>query len=577
MRLSKFYEHGFSNRFRSKKSFVVFNLLFLKRSPVKILLCAFVVVNFLHAQNGQAGSKPPIITGFPPSFSNLSGITVDSVGNIYVIDTNLIKKITPNGIVSTLAGSNEIGSANGIGKDASFNYPTGITVDNSGNLYIADTLNQMIRKITPGGLVTTLAGSGVAGSGNGSGNESSFFYPMGIAVDKGGNVYVADTWNNLVRKITPEGKVKTLAGPDHYDSGFYMPLNQPVGIAVDSLGNIFVVDKSPAFVWEITANKTVTIFAGDAGLYNPYGKSNTTGFYNPMGVAVDTSGNVYVAETGRDQIWKITPEKKVEQLAGQGFGFNGPGNQASFDKPWGIVADLTGHVFVSDTGNNLIRKISNDGVVTTFSGDCDRKNNHKDGWFPYIYTTVDTDKFHIDEKLVNESNNFLESLFGKEWVKCYSLIKIQKQKFTNSDGWNHSYSVFVSYKFSGPANLSRDGLSSPQFRFYFCCRTEDNRGSLILIGATNLVHPYDVAKLTSAREATKIAGEKGYDVRFSNLELINSNKYNYQTLGPGYSAPITGKLANQMFLEVNADDPLLKFKTRVIPIIPDNVVHRGAK
>ena len=155
------------------------------------------------AGNGSAGSaNGPAASA---SFNVPLALALDSAGNLYVIDQiNLIRKITPAGVVSTLAGSVATGTANGVGTAASFNSPSGIAVDASGNVYVADTGNNLIRMITPAGVVTTLAGSGAAGFANGTGTAASFNFPSGVAVDQSGNVYVADEDNNAIRKISPQ-------------------------------------------------------------------------------------------------------------------------------------------------------------------------------------------------------------------------------------------------------------------------------------------------------------------------------------------------------------------------------------
>ncbi len=197
---------------------------------------------------GYAGQGNADGMGSNARFYNPSSVATDSAGNVYVADTanHTIRLITPGGVTSTLAGSaGNPGSADGTGSAAQFNQPQGVAVDSAGNVYVADTGNQTVRKITPGGVVSTLAGlAGSSGSTNGSGSSARFYQPEGVAVDSAGNVYVADTWNHTIRKITSSGVVSTLAGSagnfgsaDGTGSGaqFY----QPQGVAVDSAGNVY--------------------------------------------------------------------------------------------------------------------------------------------------------------------------------------------------------------------------------------------------------------------------------------------------------------------------------------------------
>lgn len=203
----------------------------------------------------SSGTVTPFIEGvqskghFSP-LSSLTGIAVDKMGNMFVVDqlNNLIIKVTPNGISSIFAGTGEVGSADGIGTSATFNNLQGITIDLSGNLYVSDYGNNLIRKITPDGTVSTFAGNINGGYSDGIGVNASFYIPGGLTTDKVGNVYVADTGNGLIRKITPSGTVTTIAGSRANRgaivngaasaAGFYKPTN----LTIDASGDIYVTD-----------------------------------------------------------------------------------------------------------------------------------------------------------------------------------------------------------------------------------------------------------------------------------------------------------------------------------------------
>ncbi len=327
-------------------------------------------VSTLAGSAGVVGSSNG--TGGAASFNNPGGAAVDAAGDVYVADTDnqVIRKITPAGVVTVLAGSPGVaGSADGSGSAATFDDPTGVAVDSSGNVYVADEGNDEIREITPAGVVSTLAGSpGVAGSANGTGSAASFYYPTGVAVDNSGNVYVADEGNEEIREITPAGVVSTLAGSagqmgSNNGTGSAASFAYPTGVAVDSSGNVYVADLANDDIRKITAAGVVSTLAGFPGWP---GSSNGTGyaakFYYPTGVAVDSSGNVYVAEYFNDEIRMITPAGVVTTLAGAvgqvGAG-NGPASTATFDHPWGVAVDSSGNVYVADTGNDEIREITN--------------------------------------------------------------------------------------------------------------------------------------------------------------------------------------------------------------------------
>jgi sugar lactone lactonase YvrE len=261
-----------------------------------------------------------------------------------------------------MAGSS--GSANGTGSAARFYLPSGAAVDGAGNVYVADTGNSTIRKVTPAGAVTTLAGkAGVTGSANGTGSAARFYYPNGVAVDGVGNVYVADTDNNTIRKVTAGGAVTTLAGLSG-SSGFVNATGSvarffgPFGVAVDKAGNIYVADTRNNAIRKVTAAGVVTTLTGGT-----YGSKDGTGiaaqFNFPSGVAVDSATNVYVADYGNNTIRKVTPAGVVTTLAGltgvSGTN-NGTGSAALFYLPSGVTVDSVGNVYVADTGNHTIRK-----------------------------------------------------------------------------------------------------------------------------------------------------------------------------------------------------------------------------
>jgi len=319
--------------------------------------------------------------GTAAQFDNPSGVAVDSVGNVYVADTanHIIRKTTPGGEVATLAGlARESGSADGPGSAARFWNPSGVAVDIWGNVYVADTGNQTIRKITPGGAVTTLAGAArISGSGDGPGSAARFDTPKGVAVDSAGHVYVADTYNSAIRKITPGGEVTTLAGSagerGRADGiGNAARFWNPHGVAVDGAGHVYVADTDNSAIRKITPGGAVTTLVGSAEVWGSgHGSGSWAEVFRPYGVAVDGGGHVYVAGFRNQTIRKITPGGAVTTLAGAAWisgSDDGIGSAARFWDPSGVAVDSAGHLYVADTGNQNIRKITPGGAVTTLAG-----------------------------------------------------------------------------------------------------------------------------------------------------------------------------------------------------------------
>ncbi len=319
---------------------------------------------------GSPGSSDG--TGSTARFNNPTGVAVSSAGNLYVADSinNTIRKITSAGVVSTFAGSvGSSGSTNGMGSVARFNEPSRVAVDGAGNVFVADTSNNAIRKITQSGLVSTLAGSAdpVPGSDDGTGSNAKFFYPSGVATDATGNVYVADSWNHLIRKVTPAGVVTSPAGGGHNfgkadGTGSAARFNHPNGVGVDSAGNIYVTDYNDSGTPPDSGGHALR-------KVTPAGVVSTLveGLY-ARGDTVDGTGNIYAA--AGHVVLKITPGGVVTTFAGSGNpgSADGTGGAAQFNLPYDVAVDKLGNVYVADTENYTIRKITPAGVVSTFAG-----------------------------------------------------------------------------------------------------------------------------------------------------------------------------------------------------------------
>lgn len=353
---------------------------------VTLLLAAFAPLAALHAQSNYATPYSfATLAGTPASVGSLDGIgaaslfnspndvAVDGQGTVYVADSgnHTIRKITVNGVVTVLAGKGgSFGSIDGTGSEARFKSPSGVTVDGAGNIYVADLGNNTIRKITAAGMVTTLAGSaGNSGSNDGTGSGARFDAPWHIAVDGSSNVYVTDWQNATIRRITAGGVVTTLAsgtGP----SSWVTRTNSTAlfscrgGVATDGLGNVYVSDTGTYAIYKIIPSGEIARVAPVEGSARPLS--------NPVGLAADNIGNLYTADYGNNTIWKISSVGAITALAGNIYGnagsTDGLGSTAQFNRPNGVAVDGSGNVYVADTSNNTIRKITPVGDVTTMAG-----------------------------------------------------------------------------------------------------------------------------------------------------------------------------------------------------------------
>ncbi len=374
---------------------------------VNSLIFKLTLAGNLSLYTGQTG--PPLYTSTDgtlaqASFNDPAGIARDATGNLYIADgaNHIIRKISPDGIVSTFAGTPpeygnprgsgvsqrlvHSGSADGTGTSAQFFFPTAVAVDANGNVYVADQQNHTIRKITPSGVVTTLAGTALQeGSTDGTGSAARFRYPSGIATDATGNLYVTDSGNGTVRKVTPSGVVTTLAGAAGEfasvdGTGNAARFVSPKGITLDRSGRLLVGDGFSLYVphlqsgaiRRVTLEGVVTTVAGRGGALGSIdAKGEAARFRDPADVAVDAAGNVFVSDELNHTIRKVSPDGTVTTFAGtpgQVGHADGPGSGSSFNHPTGLAFDLAGRLLVADQDNHLIRRIAPDGFVSTVAG-----------------------------------------------------------------------------------------------------------------------------------------------------------------------------------------------------------------
>ncbi len=321
--------------------------------------------NIVSILAGGGGDGAQNFIGTDASFTSPRGLCSDASGNIYVADysNNRIRKITPASAVSTIAGNGSSGSTDGLSSIAEFNGPSGVCMDAAGNIYVADSYNNKIRKITPAGVVSTYAGTGLQGSIDGLAASSSFYNPYAICIDTSGNIYVADRFNNKIRKITSTGIVSTLAGSGAAGAangtGTLSTFSYPSGICLDALGNIYVADASNHLIRKITATGIVSTLAGSgvAGLTDGVGIGSS--FNEPTDICISASGNLYVADTYSQRIRKIATGGIVSTIAGTSYGsLDGSNVVAQFAYPYGICIDPSGNIYVTENNTSRVRKIA---------------------------------------------------------------------------------------------------------------------------------------------------------------------------------------------------------------------------
>ncbi len=318
---------------------------------------------------GMIPSASPFAAPLSPFLWELPlDIVADASGNVYIVTDDLVAKIPPTGGAGAIfAGSFTAGNVdNTTGLSARFRHPAGLAIDATGNIFVADQNNHQIRKITPAGAVTTIAGNGSTGSADGTGAAGKFNSPAGVAVDASGNIYVADYNNNKIRKITPANVVTTVAGGGVNGttagmtdgSGTAALFNHPMGVAVDASGNIYVGDRGNHKIRKITSAGVVTTLAGTGTPGYANGTGTTAMFDSPNHLMVDVSGNVFAADENNNVIRKITPSGVVTTFAGNGSATLIDGLNPGFNRPYGITKGSSGNLYVADCYNHRVRKLT---------------------------------------------------------------------------------------------------------------------------------------------------------------------------------------------------------------------------
>ncbi len=337
--------------------------------------------------NGQPGDIGDGGKAINAQLRNPFGLTVDSKGNIYIADAgnNVIRKIDTSGVISTVAGKGYFFSGykgdGGAATSAQLNSPSEVTFDSKGNMYIADTYHNVIRKVNTSGIISTVAGNGTQGytGDGGAATSAELHYPYGVAVDAKGNLYIADRDNHVIRKVNTSGIISTFAGKG--TEGFSgdgsaaasAELGLPFGIALDTSGNLYIADYRENNIRKVDTKGIISSVAGN-GSYGVSGDGGpaTNAFINgPEGIVVDAKGNFYIAEYLNNVIRFVNTSGIISTIAGNGTkGYTGDGGlptNAQIANPEGIAVDSKGNIYFSDSYNHLVRKMTKGALPVTIS------------------------------------------------------------------------------------------------------------------------------------------------------------------------------------------------------------------
>ena len=299
-----------------------------------------------------------------------NGIAFDSSGNVYIVDSNnnVVEKVTPSGNLSIFAGTGVAGAPTpGPATVSALNGPGAIAIDRSDNAYISDSSNNVVEKVTPSGTLSIFAGRGTAGAPTPGPARSSALNSLNqVAVDLSGDVYIADSGNSVVEKVTPSGTLSIVAGTGRAGRPTPGParssaLNYPGGVAVDSSGSTYIADFGNNVVEKVTPSGTLSIFAGTGTVGAPTsGPATSSALGGPAFVAIDSAGTAYIADFGANVVEKVTPSGTLSILAGKGtpgIPTPGPATSSALDGPVGVAVDPWGNVYIGDSKNNLVEKV----------------------------------------------------------------------------------------------------------------------------------------------------------------------------------------------------------------------------
>jgi len=375
---------------------VSIDLLILKNSIVCRASLAAAVLAFVC----PAALAQPTIVSQPTNQVVLSGANVTfamlvSGAGPFTYQWQFNGTSLTNQIITTVAGGGASFGDNGPATKATLNNPQGVAVDTNGNWFIADNDDNVVRKVGADGVITTVAGkytlNGTFGGDSGQATNASLNHPNNLVVSPAGTLYIADILNQRIRRVSTSGTISTFAGNGTaaYSgdglSATSSSLNYPACVALDAVGNLFIADLANSRVRKVSggilttaAGKATSGFSGDGG------SATSASLSHPQGIAFDAAGNLYIADTGNHRVRKVNINGVISTVAGNGTtNFTGDGGlaiNAGLNQPWSVCADSSGNLFIADYGHNRIRKVDSTGNISTVAGRSPRKSSGSTPW-----------------------------------------------------------------------------------------------------------------------------------------------------------------------------------------------------